>query len=43
MCERSPYNFGARKYKSTRGYSAEWIAKKIMEKDEREAIEILKV
>ena len=35
--------FGARKYKSTRGYSAEWIAKKIMEKDEREAIEILKV
>jgi len=35
--------FGARKYKSTRGYSAEWIAKKIMEKDKREAIEILKV
>jgi len=35
--------FGARKYKSTRGYSAEWIAKKIMEKDERKAIEILKV
>ena len=35
--------FGARKYKSTRGYSAEWIAKKIMEKNEREAIEILKV
>jgi len=35
--------FGARKYKSTRGYSAEWIAKKIMEEDKREAIEILKV
>jgi len=35
--------FGARKYKSTRGYSVEWIAKKIMEEDEREAIEILKV
>jgi len=35
--------FGTRKYKSTRGYSVEWIAKKIMEKDKREAIEILKV
>jgi len=35
--------FGARKYKSTRGYSVKWIAKKIMEEDEREAIEILKV
>ena len=35
--------FGARKYKSTKGYSAKWIAKKIMEEDKREAIEILKV
>jgi len=35
--------FGARKYKSTRGYSTKWVAKKIMEEDEREAIEILKV
>jgi len=35
--------FGTRKYKSTRGYSVEWIAKKIMEEDKREAIEILKV
>ena len=35
--------FGAKKYKSTRGYSAEWVAKKIMEEDKREAIKILKV
>jgi len=36
-------HFGARKYKSTRGFSVKWIAKKIMEKNKREAIEILKV
>ena len=35
--------FGARKYKTNKGYSTEWIAKKIRWSNEEEAIGILKV
>ena len=35
--------FGARKFKTTRGYSAEWVAKRLREDDENTATDILKV
>ena len=35
--------FGARNYESPKGYSAEWIARRIKEEDKEEAVEILKV
>ena len=35
--------FGARKYKTNKGYSVEWIAKKIWWSSKEEAISILKV
>ena len=35
--------FGARKYETNKGYSTEWVAKKIQWSDEEEAIGILKV
>jgi len=35
--------FGARNYKTNKGYSVEWIAKKIQWSSEEEAIAILKV
>jgi len=35
--------FGARKYKTNKGYSTEWVAKKIQWSDKEEAIGILKM
>ena len=35
--------FGTRKYETNKGYSTEWVAKKIRQSDEEEAIGILKV
>jgi len=35
--------FGARKFKTTRGYSAEWVAKRLREGNENIATDILKV
>jgi len=35
--------FGTRKYKMNKGYSVEWIAKKIQWSSKKEAISILKV
>jgi len=35
--------FGARKFKTTRGYSVEWVAKRLRENDKNTATDILKV
>jgi len=35
--------FSARKFKTTREYSAEWVAKRLREDDENIATDILKV
>jgi len=35
--------FGARKYKTNKGYSVEWVARKIQWSVKEEAIDILKV
>jgi len=35
--------FGTRKYETNKGYSTEWVAKKIQWSNEEEAIGILKV
>jgi len=35
--------FGTRKFKTTRGYSAEWVAKRLKEDDKNTTTDILKV